>query len=84
MQTAIPRWSAKQVTGKDMLRIRLEDEICSTLNRQIADQGGEDSLAQHQNIVQASLEQVYNQVDQRISKVEDFLKKQGGLVRSEQ
>lgn len=77
-----------------MLRIRLELESLSTVIPQMNDQAAEDNLglrnevmdnlAQHQSGVQASLEQVYNQVDQRISKVEDLLKKQGDQVQSEQ
>ena len=77
-----------------MLCIRLELESLSTVIPQMNDQAAEDNLglrnevmdnlAQHQSGVQASLEQVYNQVDQRISKVEDLLEKQGDQVQSEQ
>lgn len=77
-----------------MFRIRLDLESLSTILPQMNTRATEesqglrneviDSLAQHHDGVQASLHQVYDQVDQRISKVEDMLKKQGDQVQSEQ
>ena len=77
-----------------MLRTRLELESLATVMPQVDSKGvGASqelrndvigSLSQHNDLVQSSLQQVYNRVDQGIARVEDLLKQQGDQVQSDQ
>ncbi len=77
-----------------MLRIRLDLENLSTVTSQVTSQTAEyrdglrnevlDSLASHQDGVKTSLHHVYEQVDQRIAKVEEMLKAQADQVQTGQ
>lgn len=79
---------------RDLLRIRLDLENLSTVTSQATLQNREEgndlrnevlnSLALHQDGVKDSLTQVYEQVDQRIGKVEEMLKAQSGQVQASQ
>lgn len=77
-----------------MLRIRLDLQHLSTITSQVTTQTVEErnglrtevmnSLALHQDGVKSSLDHVYEQVDQRIAKVEKMLKKQAEQVQTGQ
>lgn len=77
-----------------MLRIRLDLENISTVTSQMTSQTAEErnglrnevlsSLALHQDGVNSSLHEIYDQVDQRIAKVEEMLKAQAEKVQTGQ
>lgn len=77
-----------------MLRIRLDLKNLSTVASMVTSQTREErsglrnevlnSLALHQDGMKTSLHQVYEQVDQRIAKVEDMLKVQADQVQTGQ
>jgi len=77
-----------------MLRIRLDLKNLSTVTSMVTSQTREErsglrnevlnSLALHQDGMKTSLHQVYEQVDQRIAKVEDMLKVQADQVQTGQ
>jgi hypothetical protein len=75
-----------------MLRIRLDLQNLSAITSEMTSQTAEEhdglrndvinTLALHQDGVQTSLHQVYEQVDQRIAKVEEMLRAQADQVQT--
>jgi len=78
------------VTRQEMMRVRLHLETFSTISAKTAQEQTASldeflrGVTSHQQVVKEALDQTYQQVDQRISRVEEMLKAQSAQIQASQ